>query len=90
MGSAEKKFTVTEESDSKHPQDWGRAMAVAISRLVELAHEAGDVVEDENLYGEDLHLYLSETEDGANITISWTPRASASSASPEQPGQELG
>jgi hypothetical protein len=85
MGSAEKKFSVTEESDSKHPQDWGRAMAVAISRLVELAHEAGDVVEDENLYGEDLHLYLSETEHGANITMSWTPRASKS---PEPAKQE--
>lgn len=78
MGSAEKKFSVTEESDSKHPSDWGRAMAVAISRLVDLAHEAGDVVEDENLYGEDLHLYVAETEHGANITMSWTPRASKS------------
>ncbi|GAB3550273.1 hypothetical protein GCM10027404_17190 [Arthrobacter tumbae] len=87
MGSAEKKFSVTEESDSKHPQDWGRAMAVAISRLVELAHEAGDVVEDENLYGEDLHLYLTETEEGANITMSWTPRASAAT---ERAGQEQG
>ena len=51
MGSAEKKFSATEESDSKHPSDWGRAMAVAMRRLVEMAHEAGDVVEDENLYG---------------------------------------
>lgn len=84
MASAEKKFSVTEESDSKHPHDWGRAMAVAISRLVDLAHEAGDVVEHENLYGEDLHLYVTETDDGANITMSWTPRASSSSKSSEQ------
>ncbi|MFJ6280422.1 hypothetical protein [Arthrobacter subterraneus] len=78
MGSAEKKFSATEESDSKHPSDWGRAMAVAMSRLVELAHEAGDVVEDENLYGEDLHLYVTETDHGANITMSWTPSTSHS------------
>lgn len=84
MGSAEKKFSVTEESDSKHPHDWGRAMAVAISRLVDLAHEAGDVVEHENLYGEDLHLFVSETDEGANITMSWTPRASNAPQSSEQ------
>ena len=84
MGSAEKKFSVTEESDSKHPHDWGRAMAVAISRLVDLAHEAGDVVEHENLYGEDLHLFVSETDEGANITMSWTPRASNARQSSEQ------
>ncbi|WP_299166360.1 hypothetical protein [uncultured Arthrobacter sp.] len=84
MGIAEKKFSVTEESDSKHPQDWGRAMAMAISRLVELAHEAGDVVEDENLYGEDLHLYLAETDEGTNITMSWTPKASKSPGPAEQ------
>lgn len=84
MGSAEKKFSVTEESDSKHPHDWGRAMAVAISRLADLAHEAGDVVEHENLYGEDLHLFVSETDEGANITMSWTPRASNAHQSSEQ------
>ena len=74
MATMDKKFSVTEESSSKHPHDWGRAMAVAISRLVEMAHEAGDVVENENLYGEDLHLFVRETEEGADITMSWTPR----------------
>ncbi|WP_323959460.1 hypothetical protein GC088_13155 [Arthrobacter sp. JZ12] len=78
---ADKKFSVTEESDSKHPHDWGRAMSVAISRLVEMAEEAGDVVEHENLYGEDLHLYVTETAGGADITMSWTPRTSNKSDS---------
>ncbi len=70
----DKKFSVTEESSSKHPADWGRAMAIAISRLADLARDAGDVVEHENLYGEHLHLFVEETEDGANITMSWTPK----------------
>lgn len=74
MATADKKFTVTQESSSKHPPDWGRAMAVAISRLVDLAREAGDVVEHENLYGEDLHLFVRETDDGVDITMSWTPK----------------
>lgn len=69
----DKKFTVTEESTSKHPHDWGRAMAVAISRLTDLAREAGDPVHDEALIGEDLQLFVADTEDGVNITMSWTP-----------------
>lgn len=69
----DKKFTVTEESTSKHPHDWGRAMAVAISRLTDLAREAGDPVHDEALIGEELHLLLADTQDGVSITMSWTP-----------------
>lgn len=91
MGSASKKYSTTEESDSTHPHDWGRAMAVAISRLVEMAHDAGDVVEHENLYGEDLHLCVTETEHGANITLSWTPKevsAQSSLAQQEPESQE--
>lgn len=73
MATPEKKFTVTEESTSKHPHDWGRAMAVAISRLTDLARDAGDPVHDEALIGEDLHLFVADTEDGVSITMSWTP-----------------
>lgn len=80
MTGTEKKYTVTEASSSKHPHDWGRAMAVAISRLVEQADQAGDVVEHENLYNEDLHLFVEENDDGVDITMSWTPRASGRSA----------
>ena len=69
----DKKFTVTEESTSKHPHDWGRAMAVAISRLTDLAREAGDPVHDEALIGEELQLFVADTEDGVAITMSWTP-----------------
>ncbi|MBG6225524.1 hypothetical protein IWX63_002096 [Arthrobacter sp. CAN_A2] len=83
----DKKFTVTEESTSKHPHDWGRAMAVAISRLTDLAREAGDTVHDEALIGEDLQLFVEDTEDGVNISMSWTPgeQASAPSETPARP-----
>ena len=69
----DRKFRATEESTSKHPQDWGRAMAVAISRLAVMAREAGDPVHHEALIGEDLRLYVEDTEHGVSITMSWTP-----------------
>ncbi|TKV29253.1 hypothetical protein FDK12_06350 [Arthrobacter sp. NamB2] len=74
MATTDKKFTATEESTSKHPHDWGRAMAVAICRLTDMAREAGDTVHHEALIGEDLHLFVEDTEHGVNITMSWTPR----------------
>ncbi len=69
----DRKFSATEESTSKHPQDWGRAMAVAISRLAEMAREAGDPVHHEALIGEDLRLQVEHTDHGVRITVSWTP-----------------
>lgn len=86
MATTDRKFTATEESTSKHPQDWGRAMAVAICRLTDMAREAGDTVHHEALVGEDLHLFVEDTEHGVNITMSWTPREQ--SALP--PGDDAG
>jgi hypothetical protein len=77
MATTDKKFTVTERSTSKHPHDWGRAMSVAISRLTDLARDAGDPVHDEALIGEDLHVFVADTEDGVSITMSWTPSGKA-------------
>ncbi|MFJ6000742.1 hypothetical protein [Arthrobacter sp. NPDC092385] len=74
MATTDRKFTATEESTSKHPHDWGRAMAVTICRLTDMARQAGDPVHHEALIGEDLHLFVEETEEGVAITMSWTPR----------------
>ncbi|MUK00540.1 hypothetical protein GM708_00515 [Vibrio cholerae] len=96
MATTDRKFTATEESTSRHPHDWGRAMAVAISRLADMAREAGDPVHHEALIGEDLHLFVEDTEGGVAITMSWTPREqaapTASSTSPSTPstGDEEG
>ncbi|MHA7208477.1 hypothetical protein [Arthrobacter sp. MDT1-65] len=70
----DRKFSATEKSTSKHPHDWGRAMAVAICRLADMAREAGDPVHHEALIGEDLRLFVEDSEDGVDITMSWTPR----------------
>jgi hypothetical protein len=77
MNMTGRKFAATEESTSKHPQDWGRAMAVAICRLGDMARDAGDEFEHEALLGEDLHLFVEETPDGVLITMSWTPKQEA-------------
>lgn len=91
MATTDRKFTATEESTSKHPHDWGRAMAVAICRLTDMAREAGDPVHHEALIGEDLHLFVEETAHGVTITMSWTPREQgalqpAGSAGADAPG----
>jgi hypothetical protein len=90
MNTTGRKFTATEESTSKHPQDWGRAMAVAICRLGDMAREAGDDFEHEALLGEDLHLFVKETHDGVNITMSWTPKREAPKERVEEPAQPAG
>ncbi len=48
-------------------------MCVAMMHLVEQARAGGHPVEEENLYGEDLHLPITETADGVTIALSWSP-----------------
>lgn len=66
-------YSATENSSSKHPCDWGRAMAVALTRLVDQARAEGHDIEHDNLYGADLQLRIVEAEHGVLITIQWDP-----------------
>lgn len=66
-------YSATENSSSKHPGDWGRAMAVALTRLVDQARADGHIIEHENLYGASLHLTITEAEHGVQITLRWNP-----------------
>ncbi len=56
-------------------------MCVAMTHLVKEARADGHQVEDENLYGEHLHLLITEAGDGVMVTVSWAP---------EEPGEEAG
>ena len=47
-----------------------------------MAREAGDPVHHEALVGEDLHLFVEDTDDGVNITMSWTPQEQGADTSP--------
>lgn len=66
-------YSATESSSSKHPGDWGRAMAVALTRLVDQARADGYFIEHDNLFGASLHLTITEVAHGVQITIQWDP-----------------
>ncbi|WP_026533732.1 hypothetical protein [Arthrobacter sp. H14] len=73
MAINEGRYKASETASSKHPGDWGRAMARAMAHLVEQAADDDTGRGHEELYGEDLHLLIREIEDGVEITLSWTP-----------------
>ncbi|MEV7646183.1 hypothetical protein [Arthrobacter sp. NPDC089319] len=64
-------YTASATANSKNPHDWGRAMAVALSDLVEQSES--DAASPDELYGEDLRLVIEETESGVQIHLSWSP-----------------
>ncbi|POH57266.1 hypothetical protein [Arthrobacter glacialis] len=66
-------YSSTESSSSKHPADWGRAMAVALTRVVAQGRADGHYIEHDNLYGADLHLTIAEAAHGVQITLCWSP-----------------
>ncbi|NKX52295.1 hypothetical protein HER39_17310 [Arthrobacter deserti] len=65
-------------SNSKEPHDWGRAMAAAMSDLA--ARSSLEGTSHTALFGGTLHLTVTETDDGVEITLSWVPGESPSSS----------
>lgn len=63
-----KQYRATAEANSRNPQDWGRAMAWAMS---DLSTQALADDSHERLFGEDLVLRVSSTEEGVEIALSW-------------------
>ncbi|AIY00519.1 hypothetical protein ART_0920 [Arthrobacter sp. PAMC 25486] len=66
-------YSAIESSSSKHPADWGRAMAMALTRVVAQARADGHDIEHDNLYGTDLHLTITEADPGVQVTLRWSP-----------------
>lgn len=55
------------------PHDWGRAMALAVTRLAEqLAPEDSEDIHA-SLVGRDLHLTILDDSSGVTITVSTAP-----------------
>lgn len=55
------------------PHDWGRAMALAVTRLAEqLAPENSEDIHA-SLVGKDLHLKIRDDESGVTITVATAP-----------------
>lgn len=68
-------YSAIERASSKDPHDWGRAMATAMTRLLDAARLDGRHFEHEFLYGEDLHMRIEENGDGALVNLTWKPQA---------------
>ncbi len=61
--------TAVESSSSRHPQDWGRAMSVVLTRLAQTIAREGGETTDEVLMNRDIRLNIvAEGEQGARIT----------------------
>ncbi len=69
----DKTYSATAESSSRNPQDWGRAMAQAMSSLATQATTDTDQSNWEDLIGEDLQLHIADAGEGVIISLSWTP-----------------
>lgn len=63
-----KQYRATAEANSRRPQDWGPAMARALSDL-----STRSLADDshEGLFGEDLVLRVDPTGEGVEITLTW-------------------
>ena len=62
-----------EHASSRDPHDWGRAMAVALNRLLEAAQQDRNYVGHEHLLGEDLTMRIESEGDGATVHLTWAP-----------------
>src|SRR5438128_9619787 len=66
-------YVGAERASSTDPRDWGRALAVALERLLEAARLDGRYAQHEHLCGVDLILRIEEDGDGAKVAVRWVP-----------------
>lgn len=70
MTESQENYSAEAEASSMDPHDWGRAMALAVTRLAEqLAPEDSEDIHA-SLVGKDLHLKIRDDESGVTITVS--------------------
>ncbi|MET1065210.1 MAG: hypothetical protein ABWX85_09600 [Arthrobacter sp.] len=74
MSEPQENYSAEAEASSTDPHDWGRAMALAVTRLAEQL--APDDSEDIHaaLVGKELRLNIRDGEAGVTITVSTTPK----------------
>lgn len=83
--------SVTVEASSTHPEDWGRATALALSQLVQeiIATTGTDPCRDPE--GLDVSLHIKEVPEGEAITVTWRDRtADAPLQPPAEDQSDLG
>jgi hypothetical protein len=70
MTGSEENFSAEAEASSRDPHDWGRAMALALTRLSEQLAPADSEDMHASLVDRPLHLRISDHESGVTITVS--------------------
>ncbi|HET6240795.1 MAG TPA: hypothetical protein VFD99_02250 [Arthrobacter sp.] len=66
-------YSAEAEASSMDPHDWGRAMALAVTRLAEQLAPGEGEDSHATLVGRDLHLKISDGPAGVRITVSTAP-----------------
>lgn len=65
-------FTAESTATSRHPQDWGRAVAAALRGLVVQSQNVDTELNPSELFGGDLTLHIDDLADGARLILTWT------------------
>ncbi|HEX9228540.1 MAG TPA: hypothetical protein VF885_18205 [Arthrobacter sp.] len=69
MSEPQENYSAEAEASSTDPHDWGRAMALAVTRLAEQLAPADSEDIHASLVGRDLHLKIRDDDDAAGVTI---------------------
>ncbi len=72
-GSGGAGISVSAQSSSQHPGDWGRALASAVSQLVEQIIDTTGIDPCREPDGLDLSLHITGLPGGKAITVTWLP-----------------
>ncbi|MET3176556.1 UNVERIFIED_ORG: hypothetical protein ABIB52_004431 [Arthrobacter sp. UYCu721] len=72
-GDGEAGLTVTVQSSSTRPADWGRAMARAVNLLIEQITDTTGTDPCRDPGGLDLSLHVTALPSGEAITVTWNP-----------------
>ena len=79
MSEAQENYSAEAEASSTDPHDWGRAMALAVTRLAEQIAPADSEDIHASLVGKDLHLKIRDDSGGVTIVVSTGPASGHSS-----------
>ena len=78
-------ISVCVQASSQHPGDWGRALASAISQLVEQIIDTTRIDPCREPGGLDLSLHITGLPGGKAITVTWQPMPVNTEESSSQP-----
>jgi hypothetical protein len=73
MTEPQENYSAEADASSTDPHDWGRAMALAVTRLAEQLAPEGTADIHDSLVGKDLHLKIRDDAAGVTITVSTAP-----------------